>query len=143
MKKLLVLLLAALVLTSAASAQLAVGTDLGLPVLRMALNENISGSLGGAYATTGGAATTTAQIKADYNLAAAGKVQPNLGLYVLYNKVGAANAVITYGLTWGVTTKVVENLALGFNVILVNSNNAATATTSVIPAATLAAAYTL
>ncbi|OGB89146.1 hypothetical protein A2625_02360 [candidate division WOR-1 bacterium RIFCSPHIGHO2_01_FULL_53_15] len=143
MKKIALMLIAVVLVSSGAFAagNLAVGTTLGFASLKYQFSPDVTGSLG--LNNFSGAATGTGiLVKVDYNLAKAGNVQPNIGLY--YTTNGAAAATTILGITWGVTAMVESNLSLGADIILVNQSTLAGAnTTGLLPGIALAAAYTL
>ncbi|OGC03597.1 hypothetical protein A3H38_05360 [candidate division WOR-1 bacterium RIFCSPLOWO2_02_FULL_46_20] len=142
MKKIILLAFAVMLATTPVLAGINIGSSIGFATLNLGLNDNITVILGANYISTAGVSMTGLLGKVNYNLAKAGEVQPNVGLY--YTTNGAAAATTTIGLTWGVLTPLTSSLSIGADFVLASSTSAAgVSTTSILPAVAVAATYSL
>jgi hypothetical protein len=120
--------------------KVAVGAWGTTPVVKFHFSKDVSGSAGLSYASSSGSSTTSIVGKIDYNLAPVGTIQPTIGLFL--NLFSGTTTVTTFGGTWGVSTFVQPNLALGFDIVAI-SNASMTGGTilQILPAALITASY--
>ena len=147
MKKIALLLSLITILGTASLAampgNLAVGATLGFASLKYQFTSDVTGSLGlNNFSGSLFNSATGILVKVDYNLAKAGQVQPNLGLF--YTTNGAAAATTSLGITYGITTMVQPNLSLGADIVLLaTSSLGGNSGTSLLSTVALSAAYYL
>ncbi|MDD5382402.1 MAG: hypothetical protein PHH60_01970 [Candidatus Margulisbacteria bacterium] len=142
MKRLVLLLIAAIMLLAPTGAQaLSVGDWGGWPTLGMQFGDKCAGYLG--YSNYGGTTSTSWVLaKVDYNLTKLGDVQTKAGIFYWLTSPDAGTQL---GLTWGAAIMPVNNLSVGFDIILAerNSNPGADATMDILPGAVFTANLTL
>ncbi|MFA4905143.1 MAG: hypothetical protein WC645_01425 [Candidatus Margulisiibacteriota bacterium] len=137
MKKIILLLVVAIVaLTPVCAQALSVGDWGGWPTLGMKFGDMFAGYLG--FSSFGGTSRSWMLAKVDYNLAKLGDVQTKAGAFYWTNSPNVSSQL---GITWGAAIMPVNNLSLGFDIILAEQNMApgANSNTDILPAAVFTA----
>ena len=141
MKKLMMLLIvAAVALTPVCAQALSVGDWGGWPTVGMQFGDKFAGYLG--FSTFGSTARSWYLAKVDYNLAKLGDVQTKAGAYYSTTSPDIGTQL---GLTWGAAIMPVNNLSLGFDIILAEQNMApgTTSNTDILPSAVFTASLNI
>jgi hypothetical protein len=134
MKKLALFLIGAAIVLSPACAQaISIGDWGGWPTIGMQFNDNLSGYLGYSYYGTGSQSWVLAKV--DYNMAKLGDVQTKAGVFYWMTSPNVGTRV---GLTWGASIMAVNNLSVGFDVVLAQANTVPTST-DILPGAVITA----
>jgi hypothetical protein len=136
-KIMLFLIVAVVALTPVCAQALSVGDWGGWPTLGLQFGDKFAGYLGYSNfgAVGGGSSTSTMLAKVDCNLAKLGDVQTKLGVFYQWVSPGSGT---TLGLTWGVAIMPVNNLSLGFDIVLAQSNSSPSST-DILPSAVFTA----
>ncbi|MFA6548633.1 MAG: hypothetical protein WCT39_01700 [Candidatus Margulisiibacteriota bacterium] len=125
---------------SIAPGTLSIGSWANWAVLGYKFTNEISGGFGTWFTNTAGTSYGLL-LKADYNLARMGAVQPSVGLSYNTSSTGASGTV---GLNYGLNTMIQNNLSVGFDIFVATLTSAAgTSTTTVLPGAVIKAALYL
>ena len=114
--------------------KLAIGDWGGWASLKYQFNQEIVGTIG-ATLLTGNVSRTDLMAKIDYNLAKVNQLQPAVGVYIM----SIANAS-TVGVSYGVSTMILSNLAVGFDILVLDNGSNVT---TILPGAVFSAAYYL
>jgi hypothetical protein len=119
---------------------ISIGSWANWAVLGYKFTNDISGGFGTWFTNTAGTSYGLL-LKADYNLAKMGAVQPSVGLSYNTSSTGASGTV---GLNYGLNTMIQNNLSVGFDIFVATLTSAAgTSTTTVLPGAVIKAALYL
>ncbi len=138
MKKLVLLLVAVILVLSPIAAQaLSIGCWNNWPTVGMQFNDKLSGYLGyNYYGNFNNIATSWYLVKLDYNLVKLGDIQTKVGVDY-WGSTPYYNSALE--LTYGASFMPLNNLSIGFDVMLVAFNNDInTSTTNVLPRANAA-----
>jgi len=114
--------------------KLAIGDWGGWAVAKYQFNNEFIGTVG-ATLFSGNVSRTDLMAKIDYNLAKVDQLQTAVGVYL--TNVGNAS---TFGLSYGVSTMILSNLSIGFDVLLFSNGSNVT---TILPGTCFTAAYYL
>ena len=142
MKKIMMfLVVAAIALTPVCAQALSVGDWGGWATLGTQFNDKFAGYLGYSNfgGVGGGSSTNWMLAKVDCDLAKLGDVQTKAGVFYWWTSPNAVgNPGSRLGFTWGAAIMPVNNLSVGFDIVLAQSNSSPSST-DILPGAVFTA----
>ena len=120
-------MVAAIALTPVCAQALSIGDWGGWATVGTQFGDKVSGYLGYSYFGGVGGASGTSWLlaKVDYDLAKLGDVQTKAGVFYWGTSPNVGSRL---GITWGATIKPVNNLSVGFDLVLAQQNSTPSST---------------